>query len=324
MYSATAGTLTLADRTIRVVQPDRGGVIATDKAAVELSQVTVVTMGADSAGLATAAGGGTITATGCDVMTSGRGSPCLYSRDVIRVTGGVYGGIRSEVAAVEPNGSLTITNASLSSKLKRCAILLAPALSSEKTGTESSQPAAPTDVGTASFTMSGGSIVYADKGAVFHVEGCTGVIELSGVKITALSDLLLKAVGPQAGSTTDGATDAVLKADRQTLAGDISADATSVIDLTLSDQSSLVGSIDPKDKAREIDLTLDASSTWRVEADSYVSGLSLAAGISGATITNIIGNGHTVYYDPSSALSSALAGQTYSLKGGGYLKPAQH
>ena len=261
-------------------------------------------------------------AAGCSVMTSGRGSPCLYSRDVIRVTGGIYGGIRSEVAAVEPNGSLTIINASLSSKLKRCAILLAPALSSEKTGTESSQPAAPSDVGTASFTMSGGSIVYTDKGAVFHVEGCTGVIELSGVKIMALSDLLLEAVGPEAGSTTEGATHAVLKADRQTLAGDISADATSVIDLALSDQSSLVGSIDPKDKAGEINLTLDADSTWKLTADSYVSGLSLAAGTSGTTISAIVGNGHTVYYDPSALLSSALAGKTFSLKGGGYLKPA--
>ena len=29
-------------------------------------------------------------------MTSGAGSPCLYSRDVIRVTGGVYAGIMSE------------------------------------------------------------------------------------------------------------------------------------------------------------------------------------------------------------------------------------
>jgi hypothetical protein len=68
---------------------------------------------------------------------------------------------------------------------------------------------------------------------------------------------------------------------------------------------------------------LDLGSTWKLTADSYVTGLSLAAGISGSAITNIIGNGHTVYYDPSSALNSALAGKTYSLRGGGYLKPAE-
>jgi hypothetical protein len=56
-----------------------------------------------------------------------------------------------------------------------------------------------------------------------------------------------------------------------------------------------------------------------VTADSYLTTLTGAA-ISGTSIANITGNGHTVYYDSSA--NSSLGGQTYSLAGGGQLKPA--
>ncbi len=55
-------------------------------------------------------------------------------------------------------------------------------------------------------------------------------------------------------------------------------------------------------------------------ADSYLTTLADSGGISGATVTNITGNGHTVYYDASA--NPSLNGQTYTLSGGGYLKPA--
>ena len=42
---------------------------------------------------------------------------------------------------------------------------------------------------------------------------------------------------------------------------------------------------------------------------------------SGSTITNIIGNSHTVYYDASLAANSTLGGKTYSLVCTGTLKP---
>ena len=70
-------------------------------------------------------------------------------------------------------------------------------------------------------------------------------------------------------------------------------------------------------------LTLDASSTWNVTADSRLSSLSDAGGISANSITNITGNSHTVYYDASLSANSALGGQTYSLANRGTLTPAK-
>ena len=68
-------------------------------------------------------------------------------------------------------------------------------------------------------------------------------------------------------------------------------------------------------------LTLDGTSTWNVTADSHLASL-MGALISGTTITNITGNGHTVTYDAGNAANSSLGGKTYALSGGGTLTPA--
>ena len=70
-------------------------------------------------------------------------------------------------------------------------------------------------------------------------------------------------------------------------------------------------------------MTLDKNSKWNVTDDSILTSLSNAAGISGTTITNIYGNGHTVYYDKKLSENKALGGKSYKLKGGGNLKPAK-
>ena len=58
-----------------------------------------------------------------------------------------------------------------------------------------------------------------------------------------------------------------------------------------------------------------------MSADSYLTSLSDASGISGSTISNITGYGHTVYYD--ACANSILGGKSYTLDGGGTLQPAR-
>ena len=38
-------------------------------------------------------------------------------------------------------------------------------------------------------------------------------------------------------------------------------------------------------------------------------------------LTNLKGNGHTLFYNSSNAANAWLGGKTYELQGGGYLKP---
>jgi len=58
-----------------------------------------------------------------------------------------------------------------------------------------------------------------------------------------------------------------------------------------------------------------------VTANSHLTALTGAV-ISGSTITNVKGNGHTVTYNAGASANSYLGGKTYTLAGGGTLSPA--
>jgi len=56
-----------------------------------------------------------------------------------------------------------------------------------------------------------------------------------------------------------------------------------------------------------------------VTATSHLTSLT-GVKVSGSRVRNIVGNGHTVYYDRGA--NSDLAGKTYTLTRGGTLQPA--
>jgi len=68
-------------------------------------------------------------------------------------------------------------------------------------------------------------------------------------------------------------------------------------------------------------LALDASSVWKVTADSTLTSLADKDCVSGDTITNIRGNGHTVRYKADLASNQWLGGKTWKLAEGGTLSP---
>ena len=138
--------------------------------------------------------------------------------------------------------------------------------------------------------------------------------------IAAASGLLLRAEGSSRWGTSgaNGGT-AIVTADSQALVGNMPADGLSSIALTLRNGATLTGSIDSTNAAKSASVTLDASSSWTLTADSHVTTLSDSAGISGTSVTNITGNGHTLCYN--SASNSSLGGKTYTLTGSGTLTP---
>jgi hypothetical protein len=174
------------------------------------------------------------------------------------------------------------------------------------------------EVGVAKFVMNGGSIEAA-TGPLFYINNTKAAVKLAGAKLTAASGILIKAAGGRWGTPGRNGGNLILSAERQVLTGNIELDNISSIAATLQSNAMLTGSINAANTAKEMNLTLDASSKWNVTADSYLTSLNLSDGISGATIPNIIGNGHTVYYD--SKASSPLGGRTYALMNGGNLKP---
>ncbi len=162
----------------------------------------------------------------------------------------------------------------------------------------------------------------ATTGPLFYVTNATGTSPWGCGGPRRFGTLLQAEANSRWGTSGEKRGTAYLVATDQALTGDLIADSISAITATLQSGSYLTGSINSDQEASWVSLTLDASSSWDVAADSYLNCLYLPDGLPAALTTpipNIIGNGYTVYYKASSC--SALDGETYSLTDGGYLKP---
>ena len=94
------------------------GLDATYGGTITASDVDIVTEGAHCAALATDRGEGTVTVTRGTLMTSGEGSPCVYSTGAIRAVDSRGAASNSEIAVVEGKNSIELQNAELTGSVK--------------------------------------------------------------------------------------------------------------------------------------------------------------------------------------------------------------
>ncbi len=271
---------------------------------LSISNVTIKTAGGSAAAVATDRGGGTIRVKGGTMITSGSGSPGVYSTGKITVSGAKMTATGSEAAVIEGSNSISLTNSDLTGS-KLWGVMIYQSFSGDAQGANGV------------FTMTGGSLT-ALTGPLFHVTNSTAVITLKGVKLSAVSGTLVNVSADRWGTAGSNGGTANLTADHQTLTGDIVADRYSAVSIALKNGSVLTGAINAGRTAKAAALTLDAFSTWKVTADSTLTSLT-GAKISGSTLTNIVGNGHTVSYQKSLATNAWLGGKTYTLANGGKL-----
>jgi hypothetical protein len=312
VFATGSGTsVTLSNVTITATGNGGHGAMASDGGSLTLDSVDITTSGANAAPIATDRGGGMITASGGTVTTSGADSPCLYSTGNFNIEGLTCSATASESAVIEGANTIILTDTSLTSSVEnKWGVMIYQSMSGDAQGTEGT------------FSMMGGTLANTDTtGPLFFVTNSTAYITLKGVNVSAGSGVLVQAAGTDRWGTSglNGGT-VNLTADGQILTGDMVADNISSLTLILQNGSSIVGAINAANTAKSVNITLDARSSWKVTADSYLTCLNDTAGISGTSVSNITGNGHTVYYNASSC--SSLGGQTYTLDGGGYLKPS--
>ncbi len=274
------------------------GVDATYGGAVSLTSVDVTTTGSNSSALATDFGGGTVTVTGGTISASstvaGSHSAGIYSTGSISVSGANVSSLADCCGVIDGANSITLANTALSGVLEGFKLW--------KTAPAS---------GTATVTITGGSVTVS-AGDGFYITGsagnaANGTITLkSGVKVAASTGNLMN---------VDQSSTATFTADADTLTGNLITDNTSSLAATLKNNARLTGYI------KTAALTMDGSSVWTLTAASYLTAFSDAAGISGTSITNIVGNGHSVHYDSSLTANRTLGGLVYSLVNGGVLTP---
>jgi hypothetical protein len=154
---------------------------------------------------------------------------------------------------------------------------------------------------------------------MFAADNTTATFALNNVTLTNNVDTLLEAMALTNGTSGKNGGLVTFTASGTALTGNVIVDSISTATLMLSSGSSLSGALNTANTGSIVELSLDASSTWTVTGTSYLTTLSDSSGISGTTVSNIIGNGNTVYYKSSS--NASLGGLTYTLAGGGFLKP---
>lgn len=310
--TGSGSSASLKNVTIEATGDGGHGVMATQGGTMSLNDVIINTTGAHGAAISTDRGGGTISVVGGNAVSSGQDSPGIYSTGTITATDAVIAGAGSEGAVIEGGNTITLTNTRLSGVkgTRDRGVLIYQSMSGDATGTRGT------------FTMTGGSFTWpSTSGPAFYVTNATGVITLKDVVVVNSSGTLVKAAADQWGNSGSNGGTVIFTSDGETLIGDLVADKTSSMTAAFQNASSLTGAINSANTASSVTLTLDESSIWTVTADSYLTILVDTAGISGETVTNIIGNGYFVYYDASRSENSALGGKTYSLNGGGYLTP---
>ena len=157
--------------------------------------------------------------------------------------------------------------------------------------------------GASNFTMKGGTLTNLN-GDVFFVNNTVTTIELQKAAIANKGDgVFLRAAAAGWGNEGSNGGQVTLKAGSQAIDGDMVVDEVSNLNLYLADGSTFTGAINADGQAGEVYVELDASSTWTLTADAYITGLTCEAG-------SINLNGHTLYVDGKAyAEGSASTGE---------------
>ncbi len=292
--SMTGGSITATGEGGHCVMASGGGSIA-------ITNVDMVTERIHGGVVATDRGGGKIWVSGGKITSHGQDSPGIYSTGDIWAENATFIATSSEGAVIEGRNSIALTNCEVSGALK-CGVMVYQSFSGDAEGQEGA------------FSMDGGSL-SATQGPLFFVNNTRGMIHLKGVKLSAASGVLVNAAASRWGRSGSNGGHVELTAEDQKLAGDITVDKVSSATVTLKSHSALSGAV------QNAALFLDATSEWNVSADSTLTSLADKDCLSGDTITNVHGNGHTVRYKSDLAANQWLGGKTWKLADGGALSP---
>ena len=290
--SGDGTTLYIYDTAITTTGNGSGGIMTTGGGVTYAYDLTVETSGRSSAAIRTDRGGGTVVVDGGSYTSNGLGSPAIYSTADITVSNATLTSNLSEGVCIEGLNSITLNNCDLTANNTKCngnatfldTIMIYQSMSGDAAS------------GTSSFTMTGGSLKSLN-GHVFHVTNTSAVITLEGVEIVNEDEenILLSVC---ADGWSGGSNIATLKAISQKLVGAIKVGNDSSLTLELTDGSTFEGSIDGaitnakgetvSTEVGTVSVTLDASSTWTLTGDSYVTEFNGDA-------ANVISNGYTLY-----------------------------
>ena len=285
-------TLTIRDTVITTAGDGSGGIMTTGGGTTYAYDLTVTTSGRSSAPIRTDRGGGTVYVDGGTYTSNGLGSPAIYSTAQIQVANATLISNLSEGVCIEGKNSIELTNCDLTAsntQMNSNATFLDTIMIYQSMSGDA-------DSGTSTFTMTGGKLT-SKSGHVFHVTNTNAVITLSGATlVNEDGERVLLSVCDDGWSGAGNV--AALNAKGQILEGLLLVGSDSTLTLNLTEGSVFTGTVSGRitnakgdvvsSEVGTVNVTLDASSTWTLTADTYIASFTGDA-------ANVIANGYTLY-----------------------------
>lgn len=308
-------TLNITGGTVMATAEGANGVFAYDEATINIAGTVINVSGGNAGGIEVAGGGtmyatdltvnstvkaairsdrggGTMMVDGGTYITKGSsGAPAVYSTAGITVSNATLTANDSEAVVVEGLNSVTLNNCDVMGNMSGTYgddsgenihnVMLYQSMSGDA------------EEGTSGFTMTGGTLV-SKKGDMFYVTNTDSVIRLSGVDMTLADGTYLLVVAgnnSKRGWGTAGSNGGICELDLsgQAASGDIAVDSISKLNMSITDSSSYTGAINTDGTtAASLSVTLDATSTWTLSGDSYITEFNGSLG-------NVMANGYTLY-----------------------------
>lgn len=312
VFATDNGTAYVYHTSIATTAGNSRGLDATYGGTIIADSLNISTQGDHCAALATDRGGGYLSVTNSSLSTAGSGSPLLYSTgdiEVDSVTGTASG---SQIAGMEGLNTILIYNSSLTSTLTG-ATASDPIADGVILYQSTSGDAESTTGEAASFQAVDSTLSSAiESGAMFYITNTTANVVLKGTTLDFDADKanLLTIEGNDAnnwGTAGSNGGTVTFTGIGETLAGNISVDTISSLDLYLLEGTSYTGTVSIAQNAvntnasqAPVTVNLDGTSKWIVTGDSTVTNLNAAEG---AQIVDESGNPVTVIVDGQTVVS---------------------
>ena len=266
-------TVNISDSKIRTSANNSGGIMTTGGGTMNAENLDIVTQGGSSAAIRSDRGGGIVNVTGGYYEANGKGSPAIYSTADITVKDAELVSNSAQGIVVEGKNSVTLDNVTLtannvSKNSDKSSVYQAVMLYQSMSGDA--------DEGTASFKMTGGSLVN-KNGGMFYINNTTAEISISDVDFTYASDDFLRIEAAGWGKEGANGGQVTFTAANQNFEGNTIVDSISTLNMYLNDGTVYSGAVNTDGAAGAVYVEISDDSTWTLTGDSYITSLTCDA-----------------------------------------------
>ena len=278
------------------------GLHATYGGQINAVNVDISSTGASCANLATDRGEGVVTCTGCQLSTTGAGSPLIYSTGQITVNNTKGTATGAQTVVVEGKNTANIFDKSElycygtgnRNNIDNCGVMIYQSMSGDAAGVLNCVDS--------TLEILKESEIYTTA-PMFFVTNTKAVINLEDCRINYGSNIFLDIKGTtEWGNEGSNGGEVTLNLNNQEIKGDITVDGISSLSIVMKN-SKITGTINTSKKAKSLSISLDSKSTITLTGNSYYTSL-----------TNEVSSGENI-------VKGEYTFSEYSSEGGDDVKP---